>query len=271
MNSTTTETLTKLRENLDNTSSVDFSEFEKQKVDYENSRPGMLHNRDGYECKLCNNKGYIAELDNGENIILKECKCMNIRKTLRLAKNSGLGNILTELTFDKFNDTETWQTEIKNKAKSFCNDNNAKWFYIGGQVGCGKTHICTAIAAHYIKLGKTVKYMLWAKESKKFKTIINDSSYMEEMKKYENCEVLYIDDFLKTKNGGVPTDGDLNLAFEIINHRILDNDKITIISSEKTLDEIINYDEATMSRIFQKTGNYKINIEKDKNKNYRLK
>ena len=63
----------------------------------------------------------------------------------------------------------------------------------------------------------------------------------------------------------------MNLAFEIINHRIIDREKVTIISSEKTLDQLMEYDEATMSRIYQKAGRYKISIAKDKSKNYRLR
>ena len=42
------------------------------------------------------------------------------------------------------------------------------------------------------------------------------------------------------------TQGDINIAFEIINYRYI-NDLITIISSELLLDEIINIDEATGS------------------------
>jgi DNA replication protein DnaC len=84
-------------------------------------------------------------------------------------------------------------------------------------------------------------------------------------------DILYIDDFLKVRNGEEPTNGDLNLAFEIINHRLLDKEKSTIISSEKTLDEIIMYDEALMSRVYQNAGEYNISIKQDRNKNYRLK
>lgn len=36
-------------------------------------------------------------------------------------------------------------------------------------------------------------------------------------------------------------------------------------------DELMDYDEATMSRIYQQTGKYKLNIGKDRGKNYRLR
>ena len=113
--------------------------------------------------------------------------------------------------------------------------------------------------------------MLWCDESKYLKSIANDNSYKDEIEKYKTVPVLYIDDFFKVQAGTTPSEADIKLAFEIINSRIIDNDKITIISSEKILDEIIDYDEATMSRIYQMAGKYKLAIAKDRNKNYRLK
>jgi DNA replication protein DnaC len=191
---------------------------------------------------------------------------------LQRAKRSGLGNIITDYTFDKFIATDGWQKSLKDKAIKFCKDDKANWFFVGGQVGAGKTHLCTAIAAHYIKEGYETQYMLWIEESKKLKALVTD--YLEYQKKIEpikDAPVLYIDDFLKTRQGEMPTQADINLAFEIINHRLMRDDMITIISSEKTLGEMIEYDEATMSRIFMECGDYKNVIERDRSKNYRLR
>lgn len=246
-------------------------EYLQKRVDWYNESEGNLHELDGYNCDICRNKGFVAKIDEHGYEVNAICKCQKIRATLKRARRSGLGDIITECTFDKYNDSEDWQKLIKSKAQAFCADDKAKWFYIGGQVGSGKTHICTAIAAHYIKAGLEVKYMLWSEEAKRLKALVNDVSYQEKIHRYKNIDVLYIDDFLKVKNGENPTPADINLAFEIINHRLLDSDKITIISSEKILDDLMEYDEATMSRIYQQTGKYKINIGKDRNKNYRLK
>ena len=154
---------------------------------------------------------------------------------------------------------------------AFCGDENANWFFIGGQPGCGKTHICTAISAHYLKAGYTVKYMNWCEDSKKLKGVISDFLlYEKEFSRFKKASVLYIDDFLKTKSGEEPTKGDINLAFELINHRLMNSGYITIISSEKDLNEISAIDEATMSRIFQSAGKYKITIAQDPSKNFRV-
>ena len=248
-----------------------FHDYQLQRVpDYNNSE-GDLNTIDGYDCKICKNKGFIASVDNNDCEVHSFCQCQRIRATLRRARQSGLNDILSKYTFDKYNATEDWQIAIKDKAQRFCKDDYSQWFYIGGQVGSGKTHICTAISGNYIKAGKDVRYMLWCEESKKLKALVNDRSYSDEIAKYKNADVLYIDDFLKVKNGETPTNGDINLAFEIINHRLLSKDKITIISSEKTLDEVLDYDEGTMSRVVEKAGYYIVNIVRDRHKNYRLK
>ena len=239
-------------------------------AEWYNQAIGHLNENDGYNCDKCNNRGDFATVDENDYVMHHPCRCANIRAALKRAKASGLGDVLTDCTFDKFKTAEAWQQKIKEIAQTFCTDETAKWFFIGGQVGSGKTHLCTAICGHYIKVGLNVRYMLWAEDSKRLKAVINDNSYQDLINDFKKAEVLYIDDFLKVKKGESPTPADINLAFEIINHRLLDKQKITVISSEKTLDEMLDYDEGAISRISQKSGDYKINIGKDRSKNYRL-
>ena len=246
--------------------------WKKMQIEAYNNSEGNLNEFDGYNCDICHNKGFIARLDENGYEVHRHCKCQKVRNTLRRAKRSGLGDILSDYTFDKFKALDEWQIDLKNKAKAFCEDDSARWFFVGGQPGSGKTHICTAITAFYIKQGLNAQYMLWCEDSKKLKALVNEySEYQNEINKFKNVDVLYIDDFLKTQHGEQPTKGDINLAFEILNHRLMNPEQITIISSEKTLTDILKYDEATMSRIYQITKQYKTNIEKDTSKNYRLK
>ena len=241
------------------------------RVKWFNDSEGDLHLSDGYECSVCKNKGFIASISSEGAEVMRNCKCQTIRATLQRAKRSGLGDILKEFTFKKYNATEDWQKDIKLKAQEFCVNDDAKWFYIGGQVGSGKSHICTAIASYYIKAGREVKYMLWVDESKFLKGHVNDDVYQEKMRSFKDVEVLYIDDFLKTKQGEEPTAADINLAFELLNFRLLGKDKITIISSEKLINELLDYDEGTMSRVYKAAGKYRFGIGRDRSKNYRLK
>ena len=241
----------------------------EERVKRFNDAEGTLHTIDGYSCPLCRNRGFICSLDENGIEQVEACKCSKTRETIRKAKNSGIGNLL-DITFNRFMATEEWQKQIKASAERFCNDDNINWFYIGGQVGCGKTLICTIISGFYIKEGKSLKYMLWNEDVKKLKQIINDKEYQTVFKEYCDTDVLYIDDFLKTPQGKEPTSADISLAFDIINHRMRDETKITLISSEKFMDELLDYDEATMSRVYEKAGEYVITVPRDRSKNYRI-
>lgn len=250
----------------------DFGACQQRIVDAYNLTEGHKNDADGYNCPICKNKEFLAVLDDGGDIVNKYCDCHSIREALRRARNSGLDDVLKDYTFEKFVDTEAWQKENKRKAICFCEDKNATLFFIGGQPGCGKTHLCSAICGYYIKAGYDVVYMRWVDDSKKLKAQINDfNAYQSEIEKFKKVCVLYLDDFFKTRRGEEPTNGDINLAFEILNSRLNSKDKITIISSEKTFEELLNYDEALMSRIYQKAGNYKIIVGRNIEKNYRLK
>ena len=145
--------------------------------------------------------------------------------------------------------------KIKQEALRYLSDHNGRRFFIGGQAGAGKTHICTALVGQLIQKGYGAKYMLWKDESAKLKRVMHESAQYERLlQELKSVPVLYIDDFFKTSvnsegNKTPPTQGDINLAFEILNYRY-NQDRITIISSEMTIKEIIACDEAVGSRIF---------------------
>ena len=63
---------------------------------------------------------------------------------------------------------------------------------------------------------------------------------------------------------------DLKYLMEIINYRYAKK-LITLMTSEKEREDLLNIDEATFSRIIEMSGKYFIEIPKDRNKNYRLK
>lgn len=116
----------------------------------------------------------------------------------------------------------------------------------------------------------------WKEESTLLKAVINETEvYTSRIEKLKQVDILYIDDFLKplkSKEGNItpPTTADVNLAFEILDYRKNANLR-TIISSERYIGEIIEIDEATGSRIIEKTkSQYFINIKRDKSRNHRL-
>ncbi len=257
-------------------------EREQWKADVYNESVGDLD--DGYDCKLCKNKGWIAEVKYNAQFgyyseVHTPCKCQKARKAIRRLNRSGLKNIVQKYTFDKYETIDEWQNTIKQTAMRFCKDDENNWFYIGGQSGAGKTHICTAIAVYYIKRDKEVRYMLWRDEVNKIKPVINDAEqYRELVAPLKEADVLYIDDLFKNgkdKQGNVepPTAADVQLAFEIINYRYNNPNLVTIISSERTLVELNDIDEAIAGRIAEraKESGYCINLRKDKSRNWRMK
>ena len=211
--------------------------------------------------------------------LYSDCKCQRARKTIRRLNKSGLKNIIKDYTFKSYEAEEPWQKVIKDTAMRFVKDEEHTWFFIGGMTGCGKTHICTAIAGYYLKHDKAVKYMLWRDEVVKLKANVNNhAEYSEMIDSLKTAEVLYIDDLFKTGkdadgNAQRPTGADVNIAFEILNYRYNNPKLITIISSECKVTDMLDIDEAVAGRIAEKTSQYGygLNINRDRKKNYRLR
>lgn len=245
----------------------------QRECDIMNATPGTLT---GYDCPDCLNRGIIFKV-NGDYIVSHECHCMKIRRSLDNIERSGIKELIGKCTFDSFHAAEEWQKDLKAGAQQFLTDHIGKWFYAGGQVGCGKTHICTAICGELLKQGKAVRYMLWRDEAVKLKSAVNDlEEYQRLITPWKTAPVLYVDDFFKTgdtEDGKKkkPTQGDINAAFEILNYRYINQDLVTIISSERSIDDLLECDEATGSRIYQRTKDYCFYFRPDRQKNWRLK
>ncbi len=245
---------------------------EARRTAFLNEAEGALNRFDGIDCPVCRNRGYFYTMTEEGDVLARACGCKTKRAVLRRIRESGLQSLIRQCTFDSYEVKDDWQRTMKETAMAFCNDPDAAWFYAGGQVGCGKTHICTAICEYYIRKGRDVRYLMWAETAKHLKAMVNDyAAYTKLINEYKRIDVLYIDDFLKVRQGTDPSDGDLNLAFELINARLLRPGGVTVISSEKTLQEAMDYDEATFSRIFKQCGRYYVAVGREQGRNYRLR
>ena len=249
--------------------------YERQ-VARENATEGNLQ---GYNCSTCKNKGYISavrEYDGDFEIIQKTCAvCAKPRRSIANLQRSGLAEVLDKYTFDNFTTDKEWQKDMLAKARAFRTQNKVHCFFIGGNSGAGKTHLCSALAIDYLRHGSEVKYILWRKELREIRRKIfdeGDEGYLDYLK---NVDVLYLDDFFKSVKAADdpfqrPTQADANLAFEIISER-LDRDRITIISTECTLDELIAIDEAMGSRIRRGSEGFATVVRRDRKNNYRMR
>lgn len=244
-------------------SAPNFDDAAQREVESYNSVVGDLP---GYDCKLCKNRGYTAFLRDGQ-FCLKECRCMATRRSEARLKRSGIN---PDYTLQNFKQEWPWQRELLGSAYKY-SSNPRGWFFIGGQVGGGKTHICTGIVRQLINAGREARYMLWRDDSTAIKASVKyPEDYAAMVEPLKTVDVLYIDDFFKT-NGGRPTTADFNLAFEILNVRYNRTELITIISSEFYLDELVSMDEAVGSRIFERSKGFAHGIKRDPKKNYRLR
>lgn len=205
---------------------------------------------DSVDCPECNNRGYIVYQKDGVTYS-RECKCMEQRRYNRRINKSGMDDMMKRYTFDSYQAADAYRKGLKERAMQFCNADKG-WWYISGRAGSGKTHICVAMCNQFAKQGKEVRYMLWRDEATVLKGMVNDPEYHTRMDKLKSVPVLYIDDFFKTGKQAVTT-ADINLAFELINGRYNNADLRTIISSELSVKDIIELDEATGSRIWERS------------------
>lgn len=220
-----------------------------------------------YECKICNDTGYIQE--NNKSVI---CHCLK-QRLLNIAYNkSNLSDIKNE-NFDNFN-TSLFSDEVNTKKyKIKCSprqnienikkeclkfienfDNlEEKNLFFCGNTGLGKTYMSNAIANEILKKGKTVLYqtapvLLENVIDSKFTKYKNQNAD-EFYKNVLTVDLLIIDD-LGTENINSMTVSEL---FTILNTRILNlNNKPTktIISTNLSIEQIFKiYEERIGSRI----------------------
>lgn len=224
------------------------TELEKYKAEAErmNAKPGTL---EGYDCPICNNEGivYIASEYHGiARIDTVPCSCLKLRHQV-------VGNRI-----ENYKAETDWQKRVKDTAVDYIKNGGDKWFFIGGQVGTGKTLICSALLN---ELGDSAEVLRWTDGSKRLKSI---DTPQEDIDRYKKAKLLYIDDLFFSE----VTEGDKRLARELIDYRYERGLK-TIISTEKVMVELKRIDEGTAGRIREKSGIYELNIGRDDKRDYR--
>lgn len=251
-----------LKQALTPSTGVDWIQNAKAIAEISNKEPGNLT---GYDCPECLNRGFFYRVDDTGRRYTETCKCTEIRKNLIRIQNSGLSDLLDRYSFQRWQVNTTRQEAILKIAQDFARNPDG-WFLVGGTPGTGKTHICTAICGELMKKGIPVRYAMWRDFAVKAKAEIDDSeAYRKLLDPLKTVKCLYIDDFFKVGKGQQPTVGDTNLAFELLNYRYNNSGLITIISTEKTIDDLMDIDEAVGSRIYERCRNYYISTKGEKN------
>jgi DNA replication protein DnaC len=201
-----------------------------------------------HNCELCKDTEWII---NTETNSAKPCKCQEAKRYRLILENCGISEAFLKKTFGNYTPKNISQREAKETAQAYAknfetirNERNNSIAFLK-QVGAGKTHLSIAICNNLMEQGVGVRYMQYREVITRLKQNMTDEAYYQnEMHKYKECPVLLIDDLYKGKT----TESDINLVYEIINHRYLKGIPI-ILSCEYDMDKLLEFDEAIGSRI----------------------
>jgi DNA replication protein DnaC len=273
---------------LQNTSSTTRSDSflrncELELIGIDNQR--RYHSKTGYECPICLNKGGASIHLTGEELkaynrrhgfdenyriesgqtVWQICRCGKINSAIQQNKKCDLGRLLKYKMSD-YQAEKPYQVRIKNLAEKYLDEvkqDNLPWFLFSGQSGIGKTMICSIICNALIKANRVVRYLIYPE----FVDEIKSKSFDQQiamMDDYANVEILYVDDLFK----GTNTETDLKNLFRLINRRY-SLDKITIFSTEYSLDQLYDLNEAITGRIEEMAKGFILILKREEERNYR--
>lgn len=181
----------------------------------------------------------------------------------RIIERSGLKELFKTKGFENFKTQNAVQEKIKQKCVE--NSKTSDSILISGQVGGGKTHLAVAIMKEQSLQGKPIKYVNYVELMRQLSMVAMDEEYYNKtMSKLKSISVLMIDDIFK---GERITESQLNNTYQLINHRYINNKK-TVMTTEKSVYEILKIDEAVGSRIVEMARGYVIDMSSFKN--YRI-
>ncbi|WP_286184093.1 ATP-binding protein [Clostridium sp. CCUG 7971] len=224
--------------------------------------------KSSYKCEKCRDMLFILQGDGSA----KECECRQIRIAEEKLKASGISEEFRNKRFENYKyDKSTKMMEAFLTAKNY----SKKFEYIraarrnscllSGQVGSGKTHLGMSIANNLLDKSIGVIYMPYRSIITNLKQSITDEyNYQREIQRYKNAQVLLIDDLFK----GRITESDTNIIYEIVDYRYFKNLPM-IVTTEKTVENLLDVDEAIGSRLYEMSKDYVVTMQ-GKELNYRV-
>ena len=221
-----------------------------------------------YDCPKCEDRGYIFKIQDGYEVAVA-CSCLEKRQSIEKLALSNLTDVFKQKTIKTFTTNTEWQIEAKMKVLEYVNnfkETNAS-LILTGNPGGGKTHLGVGAMLELINNNVGCVYKEYISMLTNLKQVsMNEEEFIRELEKYINPRVLFLDDFLK----GQPTEADRKYIYKVINTRYLKG-KPMIISTEKSIKEILMFDEAVGSRIAEMSQNNIITFPRGIENNYRLR
>lgn len=218
-----------------------------------------------YDCPVCKNRRGSMTVNSTGELIFSPCSCRSIMNSFSTMESAGISpDFLSRCNWHEWQTPISWQKKAIQIALDFVEhikNGGESWFMMAGRPGSGKTQLCTTVFMELLKSGRSGKFVSWKTFSREAKGNTNEGiEFRKIVDPIKKTQILYIDDFWK---GGV-SPGDVHLAFEVINARYASR-KITVISSELTLDTIMRGDEAIASRLYEMIGKYYVDTSKAEN------
>lgn len=227
-----------------------------------------------FECEICQDKEYVPT---GERNTFRPCSCVEVKRARQIIERSGIAEGFRSKTVREYQPSTPEQKRAKEYAIEYIRrfaeieheKNNGIAFL--GNPGAGKTHLTIAIANALLAAGIEVRYMQYREAvTALMQNRFDEEAYIKAMAPWKNCRVLLLDDVFK---GAVRRDGSLGvegtIMFEILNHRYLGN-KPVLVSSEYTIDRMLDLDEAIGSRIAEMAKGRTVQFI-GRQQNYRMK
>lgn len=209
-----------------------------------------------FSCALCSDTGSVD---------LKLCECFKKRLVLENIKNSGMGKLIEEQSFENF-DLEWYRKsgdevyrrmcEYYKRAKRYAQSFGEGGGRVGnamliGNTGLGKTHLTTAVAKTVIEKGYNVLYdsaqnIVFDFEGERFKSGYGAGESATD--RYFECDLLIIDDL----GSEFVSQYSVSCLYNLINTRC-NRGLPTMVSTNLTLDELTKkYHGRITSRLLSK-------------------
>lgn len=202
------------------------------------------------------------------------CSCLEQRRVERLMSASQITDKFRAKTFKNF----YWKDRPDEVRKAFekafvymqqfeeIRNSEKNSICLCGQPGSGKTHLLMAIANGLLDKGVEVLYVPFVETMEQVKEDMKKEDVNKErFEKMKQVEVLFVDDLFKIE----PTDYERRKVYEVINYRYLEQ-KPLLITSEHSMPELVHFDEAIGSRIYEMCEKFYV-LMRGEGLNYRLK
>ena len=229
-----------------------------------------------FKCEKCKDVKVIMVKDKDGHTVARDCECAAKANALRYMRMSGISEADLKKTISDYKTfSEPELVTAKNVAFTYQSRFRGIRFdrhnslLLSGNSGTGKTMLGIAILNNILNDGIPAIYVSYIDIITRLKQMQYGSDedkqkFNQEIERLQNIDVLFIDDLYKASE----TQRDKELLYSIINHRYLKGKPI-IISTEKTLNELVALDEALGSRIIEMCKGYTVTFRNTQN--YRLR